>query len=98
MSSKDQNSPSAAAKAIKKAWADQTFRSGLLKDANAALAGIGIDVPSGITIKVIADTPSVRHYVLPMPPPAELTDSHLETVVAGLTTTPKPHFGGAKGS
>ena len=97
MISKHQNSPSVAAKAIKMAWADKTFRSGLLKDANKALAGIGIDVPSGITIKVIEDTPGVHHYVLPMQPAGDMKDEHLEAVIGGANLNIKLEGGGHKG-
>jgi len=97
MASNDRNSQPEAVKAIKKAWADKTFKAGLLKDANTALAGIGIKVPAGIQVKVIEDTPQVRHYVLPLPPARELKDEHLESVVAGLSLSTRVHSEPGKG-
>ena len=99
MSKKPKLSETPAAKVLIRAWADKTFKAGLLKDANAALATMGIKVPAGTTIRVIEDTPSVRHYVLPVQPTGELRDEHLETAVGGslspsLTTHREPGKGG----
>ena len=99
MTGKAKTSEDPATKVMTKAWADQKFKAGLLKDANAALATMGIKVPSGTTIRVIEDTPGVRHYVLPVQPTGELRDEHLETAVGGsLGVNLNTHFGGAKGS
>ncbi|HXP73557.1 MAG TPA: NHLP leader peptide family RiPP precursor [Stellaceae bacterium] len=75
---------------IAKAWADPRFKSSLLKDANAALASLGIATPPGVTIKVVEDTPTERHYVLPPRPESELHDELLERVVGGVgSASPK---------
>ena len=71
-------------KVVSRAWSDSAFKARLLADANAALASIGIEVPAGLTIRVVEDTPDVRNYVLPRRQSAELSDEHLEAVAGGI--------------
>jgi hypothetical protein len=67
-----------------KAWLDDTFKAKLLTDANMALAEEGIEVPAGITIKVIENTPSTLHFVLPAKPKdGELSEEELADSTAG---------------
>ena len=76
---------SVAAQVIRKAWSDPDFKTRLLADGNRALADIGVEVPAGMQIRIVADEPGIQHYVLPMrPESAELTDEHLDAVVGGL--------------
>jgi len=78
-------------KVIAKAWADPAFKSKLLKEPNSALKSLGIDVPAGIAIRIHEDTPAERHYVLPLPKNAGLSDSQLESVAGGTLTTSRLH-------
>ena len=67
-----------------KAWLDDAFKAKLLTDANTALAEEGIEVPAGITIKVIENTPSTLHFVLPAKPrDGELSEEQLADSTAG---------------
>lgn len=67
-----------------KAWLDDAFKAKLLTDANTALAEEGIEVPAGITIKVIENTPSTLHFVLPAKPhDGELSEEQLADFTAG---------------
>ncbi|BBK33402.1 hypothetical protein STHU_40360 [Allostella humosa] len=67
-----------------KAWLDDTFKAKLLTDANMALAEEGIEVPAGITIKVVENTPSTLHFVLPTKPhDGELSEEELADATAG---------------
>jgi len=70
---------------LSKAWSDPAFKSKLLSDANAALAGIGISTPKGIKYRVHESTPTERHFVLPPPPTGELSDELLESATGGLS-------------
>jgi hypothetical protein len=74
---------------IAKAWSDPAFKSKLLSDASAALAGIGIATPKGVKYRVHEDTPTERHFVLPPPPTGELSDELLESATGGLSSQVK---------
>jgi len=62
---------------IARVWADEEFKQSFLSDPRGILAEHGIDMPDGVEIKVVEDTPGVRHFVLPPPPADELTDEEL---------------------
>lgn len=67
-----------------KAWLDDAFKAKLLTDANMALAGEGIEVPAGITIKVIENTQSTLHFILAAKPrDGELSEEELADSTAG---------------
>ncbi|MGH6896614.1 MAG: NHLP leader peptide family RiPP precursor [Geminicoccaceae bacterium] len=71
-------------KVVAKAWSDSAFKAKLLRDPRAALAEAGVPVAAGVTIKVIEDTESTRHLILPPPPPeGELSDESLDKVAGG---------------
>jgi len=52
-------------KIIAKALKDECFKKKLIADPAGTLKDEGIEVPAGKTLKVVADTDSVRHLVLP---------------------------------
>lgn len=63
---------------IQKAWADPAFKEQLLADPRKALqASFGIELPEGINLKVVEETPSDYYLVIP-PNPAELEDPKAE--------------------
>jgi hypothetical protein len=68
---------------LAKSWKDEGYKQKLLADANALLKEEGIPVPAGITVKVVENTASVRHYVLPDAPKEELTDAELDAAAGG---------------
>ena len=77
--------PSDVNRVISKVNSDQAFRSLLLKDANAALNSIGIEVPHGLTVRVHENTESTVNYILPPASRgAELSDATLEAVSGGI--------------
>ncbi len=57
------------AKVVAKAWADVAFKEKLISDPAAVLKAEGIEVPQGVNLKVVEDTATVRHLVLPVLPP-----------------------------
>jgi hypothetical protein len=63
---------------IAKAWADEEFKAALKADARAALASQGIEVPEGVTLKVMENTDRVIHLVLPQAPEMALSGEALE--------------------
>ena len=62
---------------IAKAWIDEEFRARLLDDPQSVLAEYGIDTPEGVEIRVMEDTDTVRHLILPTSPAGELADEEL---------------------
>ena len=73
------------AKAIARAWADTDYKAKLLSNPQAALAEHGVEIPTGVTVKVVEDTADIRHLVLPVAPPnlGELSAEDLASIVAG---------------
>ncbi|MEA1672136.1 NHLP leader peptide family RiPP precursor [Nitrospirillum sp. BR 11163] len=67
---------------IAKAWADDAFKARLLADPIAVLRAEGVEVPAGITFKVVEDSATVQTLVLP-PKPADLSDEDLDKVAGG---------------
>jgi Nitrile hydratase, alpha chain len=51
-------------KVIFTAWHDPDFRAKLTADPHAALAGAGITIPAGMTIKYVEDNPTHVHLVI----------------------------------
>ena len=72
---------------IAKAWSDEAFKQTLLTNANAALKAEGIEVPAGVTVKVLENTDQAVHFVLPAKPKAELDDGDLGAIVGGHALT-----------
>ena len=78
-------------KVYRKAWGDPAFKARLLSDPVAALRDAGIPVREGVTVKILEDTETVRHLVLPLPPPGgELTDDDLDGVSGGKNVQVDP--------
>ena len=74
----------AYAKVIARVWSDEAFKTRLQEDPAAILKEAGIDVPSDVSLKVVQNTATVRHIVLPAPPPeGELAEDDLERVAGG---------------
>ena len=54
-------------------------------DVSDSLAELGIDLPSGIQARIVADTHETFHVVLPPDPNVELSDEALDMVAGGKT-------------
>lgn len=73
-------------KIIAKAWTDDEFKVKLMSDPKAALKENGVDVPDGINLKIVEDTPTLTHLTLPERSRAkggELSDEDLDRVAGG---------------
>ena len=68
---------------IQRCWGDAEFRGKLLNDATGTLRANGIELPAGVGVKVLEDTDTLRHLVIPTRP-GDLSDADLATVAAGL--------------
>jgi hypothetical protein len=70
--------------AMRRALADPTFKAKLLKDPKAAASELGINVPDGVTIHVLENTPNEVNLAVPFnPSSAEFSDADLELVAGG---------------
>ncbi len=92
-------------KIVAKALKEPEFKAELLKNPAAAVEkAAGVKVPSGITLKVLEDSASVVHLVLPAmtgPAKGELSDKDLSGVsggAAGKLTFPCDSTNRPKGS
>ena len=60
----------AHARVVSRAWTDPAFRDRLTSDPKAALKEEGIQVPGDVQVKVMQNTPTLQHLVLPVAPPS----------------------------
>ena len=86
MSQTDHDKAAAHGKIIARAWRDPAFKASVLADPHAALKEAGVDVPAGVTVKVVENTDTHVHLVLPPKPSGELSDEALARVAAGSAT------------
>lgn len=56
------------AKIIAKTWADEDFKQRLIADPMTVLRGEDVCVPEGVTLKVVENTETLKHIVLPAKP------------------------------
>lgn len=62
---------------VAQAWSDAGLKASLLEDPAGVLRDHGVEVPFGVELRVVEDTPDVRHLVLPPSPEGELADEEL---------------------
>lgn len=78
---------------VKKALTDPKFKADLLKNPAAALEkAFGVKVPAGTTIKVVEDSASTVHLVLPKAAASgkALSDAELASAAGGASSGTKP--------
>jgi hypothetical protein len=69
---------------IAKAWSDEDYKQKLLSETAATMLAEGIDLPIGIELKIVENTPQVTYMVLPLKPlTTELNDEQLGEVAGG---------------
>ncbi len=74
---------------IARAWEDDEFRAALLNDPQAAVAQAGLELPEGVALEVVEETPDVHVLVLPPNPNVDemddvaLSEEDLEMVAGG---------------
>ena len=86
----DETKPHKMSQVMAKVWADDDFKAQLMANPAATLKAEGIDIPKGLEIKVLENTETVFHLVLPVKP-TELTgealsEDDLDKVAGGLTS------------
>ncbi len=85
MGLRDVISPEALASIESKAASDPAFRARLLSAPHEALAGVGIRLSEGVSVRFVEDTAGTRHFVLPPLPGGELVDQDLDKVAGGMS-------------
>ncbi|HTB38086.1 MAG TPA: NHLP leader peptide family RiPP precursor [Reyranella sp.] len=86
MGDADQHKPALNGKVIARAWREPAFKAKLIADPRATLTAAGVSVPGGVTVKVVEDTDTHLHFVLPPKPTGQLSDEALDKVAAGSLT------------
>jgi hypothetical protein len=69
---------------VARAWSDEAFKRRLVTEPAAVLREQGMDVPPGVEVRVVENTATVAHLVLP-PKPAEgeLSEEQLVQAAGG---------------
>jgi hypothetical protein len=71
------------ARLVARAWQEEGFKQQLLTDPRAAIAAeTGGNVPEGIEVRVVEETPTVRYLVLPLNT-TQLSDEQLDRTAGG---------------
>jgi hypothetical protein len=83
MANPQQDHAAIEGKIIARAWRDPAFKAKLIADPHATLKEAGVTVPAGVTVKVVENSDTHVHLVLPPKPTSELSDSALDQVAGG---------------
>jgi len=69
-------------KIIAQCWEDEEFKKRLMADPAKILDAEGVNVPDGVSIRVMEDTKQVRTLIIP-PAPSHLDDDQLKRITGG---------------
>jgi Nitrile hydratase, alpha chain len=75
---------------LARCWADEGFKQKVLADPATTLTSEGVELPPGLSIKVVENTDKVFHLVIPAKP-TDLSDEDLEMVAAGACDVVAPN-------
>jgi len=84
MSDIEQDKAKIYGKVIARAWRDPAFKEKLIASPLAALKEAGVTLPAGVTVKVVENTDSHFHLVLPPKPTTELSDAALDKAAGAV--------------
>ena len=84
----ERDNAAAYGKLVAKAWRDPAFKAKLIADPQAVLREAGMAVPAGVTVKVVENTGTHLHFVLPPKPTGQLSDEALDEVAGGAGPMP----------
>jgi hypothetical protein len=78
------------AQIVAKVWQDDRFKIRLLANPSVVLKEFGLDVPSGVQLRVVENTDRIVHLTIPAKPQdTKLSDAELEAVAGGSSPTPQ---------
>lgn len=66
---------------------DAAFRGQVEADGARILPQYGFNIPPGMAVKVVTNTPSTQHIVFPIDPNVDLTDEALDVVAGGASAS-----------
>ena len=70
---------------VAKAWQDDAFKKRLVSNPSAALKEEGLEVPSGVQIRIVENTDTLVYLTLPARPlDGEISDDELAAVAGGM--------------
>ena len=88
MANTGRDNAAAYGKLVARAWRDPAFKAKLIADPQAVLREAGMAVPAGATVKVVENTGTHLHFVLPPKPVGQLSDEALDEVAGGAGPIP----------
>jgi len=77
-------------KIITRCWEDEEFKKRLMADPAKILDAEGVNVPDGVSIRVVEDTDQVRTLIIP-PAPSHLDDDLLKGITGGIEICRSSH-------
>ena len=83
MANAERDNAAAYGKVVAKAWRDPSFKAQLIADPQTTLAAAGVRIPAGVAVKVVEDTATHVHLVLPTKPTGALSEEALDRVAGG---------------
>ncbi|WOJ93370.1 NHLP leader peptide family RiPP precursor [Congregibacter variabilis] len=72
---------------VAKCWADDDYKQKLINDPAAVLKAEGVEMPEGVSLRVVEDSEQLHTIVLPAKP-TSLSDDDLDNVAGGLCCLP----------
>ena len=72
---------------IARCWQDEAFKERLLADPAGVLAAEGVEVPEGVTVRVVVESKTERALVIPLPP-GRLSDDDMERLAVSAGDCP----------
>ncbi len=74
------NEQKAYGKLVAKAWSDESFKKRLKQNPTPVLAEMGIEVPEGLDIEVVENTPQKYYLMIPKAPSAEMFEEAVQAL------------------
>jgi len=74
----------AIARVVAQARSDDGFKARLLADPRAVLTAAGVPLQPGVAVKIVEDTDTLMHIVLPARPAGQLSEEQLAQMSGGL--------------
>jgi hypothetical protein len=69
-----------------RAWTDPSFKERLLSDPPTVLSEYGVNIPPGLEIVAVENTPDRVYIIIPPPPVEDISDEDLVAVAGGGST------------